>query len=132
MREKGVDIRNILLVTFTEKAAGELKERIRHMLAENEAARHLDEATICTIHSFCREILAAYPFESGMMMGMDIGGSDDALCKKAVHNVLVSEEFQSAHANRFELEMAYFATAKKTKMRRGWMRKIFLLTPSKS
>ena len=30
--EKGYDIRSILLVTFTEKAAGELKERIRKML----------------------------------------------------------------------------------------------------
>ena len=110
VREKGVDIRNILLVTFTEKAAGELKERIRHMFAETEAARHLDEATICTIHSFCREILASYPFESGMMMGMDIGGSDAALCEKAVHNVLVSEEFQESLSCRFPALMEYWST----------------------
>ena len=32
VREKGYDIRSLLLVTFTEKAAGELKERIRKML----------------------------------------------------------------------------------------------------
>ena len=113
VREKGYDIRSLLLVTFTEKAAGELKERIRKMLKGSESAKHLDEATICTIHAFCREVLAAYPFESGIMMGMDIGGSDKALCAKAVHNVLVSDEFRKAYADRFELGMAYWATTKK-------------------
>ena len=72
----GVDIRKLLLVTFTEKAAGELKERIRAILTESQtrtgaaitAAKRLDEATICTIHSFCQELLREYPFESGMQM----------------------------------------------------------------
>ena len=86
--EKDYDIRSLLLVTFTEKAAGELKERIRKMLAGKEAAKHLDEATICTIHSFCREVLSSYPFESGMTMGVDIGGSDVELCKKAVQSLV--------------------------------------------
>ena len=55
----GADIRKILLVTFTEKAAGELKERIRKILVDSKAdactnaVKYLDEATICTIHSFC-------------------------------------------------------------------------------
>lgn len=111
--EKDYDIRSLLLVTFTEKAAGELKERIRKMLEGTDAAKHLDEATICTIHAFCREVLAAYPFESGMMMGGDIGGSDGALCEKAVHNVLVSDEFRGACGDRFEMGMAYWATTKK-------------------
>ena len=107
LKEK-YDIRSLLLVTFTEKAAGELKERIRKMLSGNEAAKHLDEATICTIHSFCREVLASYPFESGMTMGMDIGGSDNELCEKAVHNVLASREFQEAYADKFAKEMEYW------------------------
>ena len=111
--EKDYDIRSLLLVTFTEKAAGELKERIRKMLEGTDAAKHLDEATICTIHAFCREVLAAYPFESGMMVGGDIGGSDGALCEKAVHNVLVSDEFRGACGDRFEMGMAYWATTKK-------------------
>ena len=110
--EDGYDIRNILLVTFTEKAAGELKERIRKILSGYEASKHLDEATICTIHSFCREILATFPFESGMAMGINIGGSDDALCETAVHNVLVSEKFQREFADRFELGMAYWQLQK--------------------
>lgn len=96
-----IDIRQILLVTFTEKAAGELKDRIRAILTKAGRCEHVDEATICTIHSFCRQILAEYPFESGADMGADIGGSDDALYARAVHKVLTSKEFKDAHANDF-------------------------------
>lgn len=106
--EKGYDVRSILLVTFTEKAAGELKERIRALLEGRAGAEHLDEATICTIHAFCREVLSDYPFESGMSMGMDIGGSDDALYRKAVHTVLSSEEFRTAYADKFARRMEYW------------------------
>lgn len=109
--EKGYDIRNILLVTFTDKAAGELKERIRAMLNGQKGAEHLDEATICTIHSFCREVLSDYPFESGMPMGMEIGGSDDGLYGQAVHNVLASKEFKSAYNDKFARRMEYWNAA---------------------
>ncbi len=100
-----IDIRQILLVTFTEKAAGELKDRIRAILTKAGRCEHVDEATICTIHSFCQQILTEYPFESGADMGADIGGSDDALYARAVHKVLVSEEFNDAHANDFKALM---------------------------
>ena len=99
--ENKYDICDILLVTFTEKAAGELKERIRKALKGNEASKHLDDATICTIHAFCREVLADYPFESGMMMGMGDVGNDSALYQKAVHNVLSSREFQDDYQEKF-------------------------------
>ena len=59
-----VDVKNILLVTFTEKAAGELKDRIRAILEEaGVLPADFDETTICTIHSFCRELLSEYAFE---------------------------------------------------------------------
>lgn len=110
--EKGYDIRSILLVTFTEKAAGELKERIRKMLQGTESAAHLDETTICTIHAFCSEVLAEYPFESGLSMGMEVGGSDDALYRKAVHTVMASAEFKAAYAEKFATGMEYWDAEK--------------------
>jgi len=101
-REKDpLDVRQILLVTFTDKAAGELKERVRKILAKTGHADHVDEATICTIHSFCQQVLGEYPIESGMDMGMEAGGSDDALYARAVHSVLTSKTFQEAHSENF-------------------------------
>ena len=108
----GYDIRQILLVTFTEKAAGELKERIRKALEKlvidikfndlaQKALEHLPDATICTIHAFCREVLADYPFESGMMMELGDVGNDNALYQQAVHNVLTSREFQKDYKDKF-------------------------------
>ena len=105
------DIRNLLLVTFTEKAAGELKERIRKILVEanteacSSAAKHLDETTICTIHSFCQELLREYPFESGMQMASDVVGSDRVLIERAVQSVITGAEFKDKHGADFINEM---------------------------
>lgn len=65
-------------VTFTEKAAGELKLRLRSKLeearrAENnpdthnnleQALAHLEEARLSTIHSFCGDLLRERPVEA--------------------------------------------------------------------
>ena len=105
--KKGVDVRKLLLVTFTEKAAGELKERIRKMLAGTTAAKQLDEATICTIHSFCQDLLHEYPFESGMQMVSDVVNSDRVLIDRAVQSVITSSKFQQEYGGgeRFTNEM---------------------------
>lgn len=103
-----LDIRQILLVTFTDKAAGELKERVRKILAKTGHADHVDEATICTIHSFCQKVLGEYPIESGMDMGMEVGGSDDALYARAVHGTLASQEFRDIYAGDFDKWMTYW------------------------
>src|SRR5205823_2820373 len=64
-------------VTFTEKAAGELKLRLRQALdaartdaagaerdALNAALRSLEEAHVSTIHGFCAELLRERPVEA--------------------------------------------------------------------
>lgn len=65
-------IQNIVAVTFTNKAAGELKLRLREELdkaragsaAVEEALKFLEEASIGTIHSFCAQILRERPVEA--------------------------------------------------------------------
>jgi ATP-dependent exoDNAse (exonuclease V) beta subunit len=67
--ERGLDVDSILVITYTRRAAGELRTRIRAALAErgrHDLARELDGAWISTIHSFCARLLRAYPFAAGL------------------------------------------------------------------
>ena len=67
-------IDKIAAVTFTHKAAGELKLRLREELDKarqrrssaelEQALEHLEEASIGTIHSFCAQILRERPVEA--------------------------------------------------------------------
>ncbi len=69
VREDGVAVGSILAVTFTEKAAGELRERLRRRLLElgqDEHARAVDAAWIGTIHGFCARLLRAQPLAAGL------------------------------------------------------------------
>ena len=96
LHDKVVDsVKNILLVTFTEKAAGELRDRIRKILVEADCLPDdFDEVNICTIHSFCRELLTEYAFENGVPMKTDVGGSDDELILRAVRTSLLASEWE--------------------------------------
>jgi ATP-dependent exoDNAse (exonuclease V) beta subunit len=67
--EAGVDVESILVITFTDRSAGELRSRIRARLVEAgrpELARDLDRAWISTIHGFCLRLLRTYPTEAGL------------------------------------------------------------------
>ncbi len=79
-----VHLSDVLLVTYTEKAAGELKKRIREGIAarinkyrddpgKRDLTAHLEdclnnmhEAFIGTIHSVCLRFLQTWPFETGV------------------------------------------------------------------
>ncbi|WFG42340.1 UvrD-helicase domain-containing protein [Pseudonocardia alni] len=65
----GVAMRHIAAVTFTEKAAAELRDRLRATLSEaghTEALDELDGAAIGTLHSFARRILSEHAIEAGL------------------------------------------------------------------
>jgi ATP-dependent exoDNAse (exonuclease V) beta subunit len=72
-------IQEIAAVTFTEKAAGELKLRLREAVEEargtadgveaarlDAALRQLENAHVTTIHGFCAELLRERPVEAGL------------------------------------------------------------------
>jgi ATP-dependent exoDNAse (exonuclease V) beta subunit len=73
------EMREIVAVTFTEKAAGELKLRLREKLEQDRAAASgdvavrerldlaletLEEAHVNTIHGFCADLLRERPVEA--------------------------------------------------------------------
>ena len=67
--ERGIDVESMLVITYTERAAGELKGRIRarlHELERHDLARSLDGAWISTIHGFCLRLLKSHPFAAGL------------------------------------------------------------------
>jgi ATP-dependent helicase/nuclease subunit A len=67
--DEGMDVDSILVITYTKRAAGELRARIRAELrrrGRSDLARELDSAWISTIHGFCNRLLKTYPFEAGL------------------------------------------------------------------
>jgi ATP-dependent exoDNAse (exonuclease V) beta subunit len=67
--EEGIDVESVLVITYTRKAAGELRARIRaalHGRGRPDLARRLDGAWISTIHGFCSRLLRTHPFAVGV------------------------------------------------------------------
>jgi ATP-dependent exoDNAse (exonuclease V) beta subunit len=67
--DDGIDVAAILTITFTDKAAAEMRERIRLRLRElgaPEQARATEGAFISTIHGFCARLLRANALAAGI------------------------------------------------------------------
>jgi len=66
---KNVDVRRILAVTFTKKAAREMKDRIRAAFVERgdeERARQVEFAPISTVHTFLGRVLRERALDAGI------------------------------------------------------------------
>ncbi len=69
VREDGVAPARILAITFTERAAAELRGRVRARLlelGEREAARDTEGAAIGTFHGFCARLLRTHALTAGL------------------------------------------------------------------
>ena len=94
--QNGVRPYNILAVTFTNKAAKEMKERIAVMLGEN-TVKHM---RVGTFHSICgrilRENIENYTFQSGKSLDRNFTIYDDtdtnAVVKQAVKKLNLDEK----------------------------------------
>lgn len=122
-KEKPVDIDRLLVVTFTNAAAGEMRERIREALerrAEEEPENiHLQRqlvlvhnAKITTIHSFCLNVLRNHFQTAGIDPAFRIAdtGEITLLEQETVH-----ETVAEAYENADELFLEFvegFATGK--------------------
>ncbi len=67
--EDGVRPPRILAITFTDRAAGELRARVRERFVElgrREDARETETAWVSTIHGFCARVLRAHAIAAGL------------------------------------------------------------------
>ena len=105
------ELREIVAITFTEKAAGELRDRVRRELyralngadaAQRErlrsAIQQVDAAHIETIHAFASSLLRERPLEAGLDPNFDVldAVSEQLAFDEEWQNWLWSEEQGSA------------------------------------
>jgi len=83
--QSGADIGSIAAITFTEKAAADLRRRLRQQLESSAAIAagvehdrlttaldHLDHAPIGTLHAFARRLLNEFPVQAGLPPGFTV------------------------------------------------------------
>lgn len=66
------DLNKILIVTYTDKAAGELKSKLRKELKNSD----VDNAPIYTIHSFCKAIINEFGISASLPLSLNVIGED--------------------------------------------------------
>ena len=110
--EKGADVDEFLIITFTSAAAAELKERIGkelgRRLGQRPSDRHLRRqsnlvysAHISTVHSFCQEFLHRW----GHLIDLD---PDFRLCDEGEGMLLLGEAMEEVLERRYEAPDAGF------------------------
>ena len=91
LRKDAVRSWNVMAITFTNKAAGELKERLRNMLGGEEG----DEVFASTFHSACVRILRRWAEEIGYPRSFTIYDTDDAqrVMKSVYKELSIDDKF---------------------------------------
>lgn len=111
IQEECVPIRNILAVTFTKKAAAQMKDKLRKELIkainvdgiDGEKKKFLKEqlcevgaAEFSTIHAFCSNLLKRHFFEAEIDGGFQIISGDDSV-GVALKNNAIDEIFEDGY-----------------------------------
>jgi len=111
--DDGLDVDSLLVITYTERAAGELRARIRAALLERgraDLALELDGAWVSTIHGFCRRVLGAYPLAAGVDPSFRVLDEPQALVLQAEAFAAALERFCAAdEPDRWRLLATYGA-----------------------
>jgi len=98
IKEFGESPAELLTITFTRKAAAEVKRRIVDRLREegfSDQARQAQVGPISTIHGYCERLLREYPFDAGLDPRFEIltPNSTHELIAQCSTEILAEEEF---------------------------------------
>ena len=96
----------IVAITFTEKAAAEMKERIiRELAAHQHFREEMGSAHISTIHAFCSRILREFPFQAGVPANFSIiqGIDQKLLLQQTIKDTLKAIATNTSDRHRAEL-----------------------------
>jgi ATP-dependent exoDNAse (exonuclease V) beta subunit len=112
--DEGLDVDSILVITYTRRAAGELRTRIRAELGargRHDLARELDGAWISTIHGFCMRLLKAYPFAAGLDPRFrELDDAQGAVLRSEAFERALAEFCASGEPARLQLLATYGAS----------------------
>lgn len=103
-------IKEFLILTFTEKAANEIKTRLfreLHELKMEQSCRDLEKSFISTFHSFASHLLKEHPIEAGVDPNFRVIESEES---ELLREEALQETFRGAYEKRgevFELLAVY-------------------------
>ncbi len=130
----GVDVREVLAVTYTNKAAAQMREKLRSALVravgENtepavrarlkQQLAALPLADICTMHVFCARLLRTYFYMEDLDPAFRIVGGEDAECRACSSRALdeIFEEAYRAPDDGFRALLAFYYRKKSDRLLR--------------
>lgn len=105
--KEGIDIRQILILTFTNEAAGEMKERIRKKLEKEqlvEQLSYLDAAYITTFDAYALSLVKKYHYLFNLSSNISILDSSIInLEKKRILDEIIMELYEEKDVNYLKL-----------------------------
>lgn len=106
----------VIMTTFTVKAANEMKEEAKKVLYENglfEAATQLDQAMIGTIHSVANSLIKKYWFFLGLSPDMGVMAEEDTqfYISQSLSELPTHDELNQLHAfcESVGIQFGYFS-----------------------
>jgi DNA helicase-2/ATP-dependent DNA helicase PcrA len=124
MVNEGIDPRNILSVTFTNKAATEMRERVKGMVRDGLGKK----VVLGTFHAFCARLLREFASHVGYKNNFVIysQGEQESLLKRVLQGLLVKDEKLDPSMLLFRASASRRTTARasvirsRTLMPRSW------------